>query len=423
VNHPWLAFIESNTSGTGRLFVRAAVEQGSRPILLTDDPARYSYVEEEGLEVLRVDTQDEHGLLEACRRLAAGRQLAGVTSCSEYFIATAAALARRLKLPGPSPRAIRACRDKQTQRVRLQAAGIAVPQFRSARSVKTAVGASQQLGFPVVVKPVSGTGSIGVKLCHHADDVAAHADALLRERRNERGLPMPHRILIEEPVVGPEYSVETFCGEIVGITNKHVGPLPYFVEVGHDFPAGLSPEARESVCLTVSRALKAIGLEWGPAHLELRLTPAGPMMIEINPRLAGGFIPQLVFLATGVDLISETIRLVMGRQPRWHRTRDRHAAIRFLLTPHEGTLLKVQGLDEAVQIPGVADVRLYVRAGDRLRLRGDFRDRVGHVIAVGDTPAGARAAVEQAQTVVRLIVSPKSDNGGNRPCAYARHDR
>src|SRR2546423_8012902 len=99
----WLALIESNTSGTGRLFARAAIQLGLRPILLTAEPARYTYVAEDGVSVLCVDTQDLQALLEACRRLAADPGLAGITSSSEYFIATAASIAKRMGLPGPSP--------------------------------------------------------------------------------------------------------------------------------------------------------------------------------------------------------------------------------------------------------------------------------------------------------------------------------
>src|SRR5919108_5773276 len=127
----WLAFVESNTSGTGRLFARAASQQGFRPILLTADPTRYGYVQEDGIPVLLVDTQDQQALLDTCRRLAADPGLAGVASSSEYFIAAVGALAAQLGLPGPSPEAVENCRDKHMQRLRLQDAGVSVPPFRA----------------------------------------------------------------------------------------------------------------------------------------------------------------------------------------------------------------------------------------------------------------------------------------------------
>lgn len=405
---PWLVLIESNTSGTGRLFARAAAQQGYRPILLASAPSHYSYAIEDGLEVLHIDTTDEEAMFFACQRLAAAEGLIGVTSSSEYYIATAAALAHRLVLPGPSPLAIRVCRDKQTQREQLQAAGIWVPTFCAVTSATTAAAAAISMGFPVVVKPVCGTGSAGVKLCRRADEVAAHADALLQQHHNERGLPVPHRILVEELVEGSEYSVETVGRKIIGITQKYLGVLPYFVEVGHDFPAELPARTSAVIHQAVLQTLEALSLGWGLTHTELRLTAEGPKIIEVNPRLAGGYIPELVRLACGVDLITEAIRLVAGYEPRLERTAGRYASLRFLLPPCDGTLVGVEGLDAAMRIPGIDEVRLYIHTADRVYRRGDFRDRIGHVIASGGTSLVARAAAELAHNAIRLHIQPST---------------
>src|SRR5258708_1287282 len=281
----WVAFIESNTSGTGRYFARAASQQGFRPIVLSDNPARYSYVSEDGLDTLKVDTRNEWALVDACRRLEQDAGLAGVTSSSEYFVSIAANVARRLSLAGPSPGAVRTCRDKYKQRRRMEKAGVAMPAFRCATSIKTAVRGSEELGLPVIVKPVSGSGSAGVKLCLSVDEVSAHAAQLLNQLYNERGAPVARRILVESVASGPEFSVETFGLQVIGITQKHLGPLPTFVEIGHDFPAQLSPASRKEIGSIAQQALVALRLGWGPAHIELRLTESGPQIIEVNPRL------------------------------------------------------------------------------------------------------------------------------------------
>ncbi|HEU4456584.1 MAG TPA: hypothetical protein VFR81_26185, partial [Longimicrobium sp.] len=64
---PALLFIESNTSGTGRLFVQAAREIGYRPVLVTARPAKYAYLAEDGapevVVVPRVDEDELHGII------------------------------------------------------------------------------------------------------------------------------------------------------------------------------------------------------------------------------------------------------------------------------------------------------------------------------------------------------------------------
>ena len=73
-------------------------------------------------------------------------------------------------------------------------------------------------------------------------------------------------------------------------------------------PAGLG----EGIGMLATAAHEALGLGFGPAHTEIRLGPQGPVVIEVNPRLAGGQIPTLVRLATGIDLVGATVDAVIG---------------------------------------------------------------------------------------------------------------
>ena len=383
-----VALLESNTTGTGRLFARAAADLGHGPVLLCADPARYPYAAEDGLRTEVLDTSDVDAVLAACRRFG---DVVGVTSSSEYFIAPAAAVAAALGLAGPDADAITRCRDKETQRELLASTHVPVPRFAAASTVDDAVKVAEDIGFPVVVKPVAGSGSVGVRLCRDSDEVRDHAAALLAQTVNERGIPIPARLLVEELAVGPEYSAEVFSGRVVGIVRKHLGPPPSFVEVGHDFPV-----AADDVEACARDAVEALGLRFGPAHVELRVTDDGPVVIEANPRLAGGNIPELVRHACGVDLVTEAVRAVTGGLPHLDHTRRRHAAIRFLLPPRSGTLERVLGTEEAAAVEGVVDVRVAASPGSPVSLRGDFRDRIGHVLACADSPAAAQQAADEA---------------------------
>src|SRR5690349_18997190 len=198
----WFALVESNTTGSGRQFLAAAR-------LLTHESG-----------------------------------LAGVTSSSEYYIATAAWVASRLGLSAPDSAAIDRCRHKDLQRSMLADAGIAVPVHHTADEVKDAVAAADEIGYPVVVKPTTGSGSVGVRLCADAQEVAAQAEGLLDDATDERGRPTPRLVLVEEYVQGAEFSVETFDREVIAVLAKHLGPAPHFVETGHDVPAPVPAEQR-----------------------------------------------------------------------------------------------------------------------------------------------------------------------------------
>jgi biotin carboxylase len=398
-----LLFVESNTSGTGRLFVRAAREMGFAPVLVTTRPGKYAFLAAaDAPEVLAVAEVSEEALEPVLRARFGGGGIGGITSSSEYFIGTAAALAARFGLPGPDARSVRAARDKSVQRRVLAAAGLPSPAFRVCASADDAAAAAREIGGAVVVKPTGGSGSVGVRLCAGADEAAAHAAALLADAAAAGESP---RILVEALVEGPEFSAEVFNGRVVGLTRKHLGAPPSFVETGHDYPAAVPATVARALEDTAVRGTALLGLGWGPLHWEMRMRGGEAVPIEVNPRLAGGFIPELVRHAHGIDLIRETLKMVAGEPSDPAPAHHRHASIRFLFSPGDGRLEAAEGVDAARSVTGVEEVALYRAPGDSVEIRGDFRDRIGHVIAAADSSADACAAAGRGRDAVRIVLA------------------
>jgi biotin carboxylase len=400
----WFVLVESNTTGSGRLFCAAARELGLRPVVLARDPQRYPYLAEDGIEHRVLDTGSADTVLAACAELAG--PVAGVTSSSEYFVATASEAARALGLPHPDPAAVRACRDKASQRSILHAAGVGCPDFAVARTSAQAVTAAGRIGFPVVLKPGAGSGSVGVRLCGDAEQVRAAAERVLESDPAALGLPPQSAVLIEQYLDGPEFSVETLDDRVIGVTGKHLGAEPHFVEIGHDFPARLAPENRHRVGEVALAALRALGLGWGPAHTELRWSSGGIKIIEVNPRLAGGMIPRVVEIATGVDLIRSTVARAAGLELPPVPARTGGAAIRFLLPSEAGLLAEVGGVAQARRQPGVVDVVLTAEVGQQLSVRNSFQDRFGYLISAGEDGWIAAERADHAMAFIQPRIVP-----------------
>lgn len=410
----WLVLVESNTTGSGRLFCARARELGLRPVVLARDPGRYPYLAIDRIDHRRTDTADPDAVLAACTALAG--LVAGVTSSSEYSIATGGEVARRLGLPHPDPAAVRACRDKPTQRARLHEVGVPGARFAAARSRAEAVAAAEAIGYPVVVKPVAGSGSIATRRCSDPESVEAAAAAVLSADPATLGLPPQEAVLVEEYLAGPEFSVETFDDRAIGVTRKHLGPEPHFLETGHDFPARLDPAARAAIAGTAVGALRALGLGWGPAHVELRHTATGPRIVEVNPRLAGGMIPRMVQAATGIDLIRETVARAAGLPGRPPAPPpERAASIRFLVADAAGVLAEVRGVAEARQVPGVVEVGLTREPGQEVVPRGSFQDRLGYVIAAGDDGEAVARAAQTGLQALKARIVPNGAATGPEP--------
>lgn len=403
-----LLFVESNTTGTGMLALGTAVRLGLEPVLFAKDSARYAGLEATGCRVVVCDTDDAAVLRDAVAGVAAGRRVAGVTTTSEFYLVHSARVAAELGVGGNPPEAMAVCRDKASTRSVLAEAGVAQPRFAVVTEADQVLDAVMDVGLPCVVKPVGESGSQGVLWCPDAATARGHAEKLLGVTENVRGQATAGMVLVEGYLDGPEFSAEMFCvdGEAVcaGVTQRTVSPLPYFVETGHLFPAAVDPAVSEQIAEVARRALKAAGFQRGPAHVELKMTASGPSVIEINGRLAGGMIPELIRSATGIDLLEQQIRAAAGRPLRMTADRSRHAGIRFLTAATVGRFAGVRGVERAERIAGVDRVTVTGVPGRSVRPARDAYDRLGQVIAVGDSPEAVFGALEEAVAALEIVV-------------------
>jgi S-sulfo-L-cysteine synthase (3-phospho-L-serine-dependent) len=401
-SRPTLLLLESNTTGTGRLFVETASTLGVLPVVICKNPSQYPYLAEDKVEVIVADTFDYDVLESTVDDRFSKTGVVGIFTSSEFWAESAAKLARTFGLSGANPEAVALCRSKSKQREQFLASGLRVPRFWRVDSVEGSEDVLATASLPLVVKTTRASGSVGVRLCRSANDVLKHVTRLLERCTDERGFPVPREALIEEYLEGPEYSAEMFGLALVGITRKHLSPEPFFVETGHDYPARIPDDLAQAVRDEAMLSLETVGLTWGPSHVEMRVTRSGPVVVEINPRLAGGFIPELVRRSSGIDLIRSTLLAVMGRSPELAPSVDNYGSIRFVTSAKEGIFMGLRGVEQARSVPSVVDISVYRTKGERIFNRGDFRDRLGHIIAIHSSSETASCAASRALELVTV---------------------
>ena len=188
----------------------------------------------------------------------------------------------------------------------------------------------------------------------------------------------------------------------IEITEKAVNATTFFVEQRHLFPAPLPIEIATQICTTVEQALAHLGMMLGPIHTEIKLTPAGCAIIEVNARLAGGMIPELIRLTTGIDLLEQQLRAAAGQPPQLSQSPRSVAGIQFLLPQQAGTLRSIQGIEQARTLEGIQQVNVTARPGHVVTIAQNAYHRVGSVIALGDTPAQTLERLHQAHQLIQL---------------------
>lgn len=396
-----LILIGGTVMGSGLLYVQAAQRLGLQPITLSSDPSRYDYFAAKGVEAIRIDTDDLDALVSECSRLQKTYEIAGITSAADSFYETVGKLCRHFGLPGPNPDAVQQCCDKYTQRQLLAASGVPIPAYRLAANEAEVEGAAAEIGLPVILKPAAGSGSVGVRLCSTANEIADHTMHLLDGSRSSP------RILVEEFVQGRHYCADIMGSEVVAIATLDFDRPPHFVYRGCAYPAALTDEEYEHISHVSLSCLRALGLGWGPTNVELRWTERGPVVIEINPRLAGSPGPQMVQLAYGVDLVTAHIKLAIGEEWDLPRRHSQAVAARFLIADRDGTLDWIRGDSEAAALSGIAEVKFYVQPTTTIARKGDYRDCLGHVIAASSSIPQAEAILQRSVDLIKWSITPQ----------------
>ena len=422
-----LLMIESWVGGSGRILPPTITRLGHRYTFVTRSRAHYldkgtgriHPVIEHADHVLTAETNDTEALVRLLGRQHEILRFDGVLTICDYYVDTVAEVARALRLPQSFPAGVARVRRKHLVREALRQAGLPNPRFEIARSWSETREAASRTGYPLVLKPSDLASSAFVRLVQDETQLREAFEALEGFPQNFRQQEREPLWLLEEFMSGDEVSVEacTFRGDttIVGITDKSLTGHPYFIEDGHMFPAALDADTTRAVHVLVHGALAAVGFDHGISHTEVKLTPQGPRIVEINPRLGGNYIAELVEHTTGIDLLAAQVDLALGRRPDLARkpTGVASAAIKFVVPPRGGRLEAMTGRDTLRGAAHVVRWDLEDATGRDIAAPVDNACYLGHVVAVDPNGLHARRHAEEA--VGRIGFSFASHAGKSVP--------
>ncbi|MBI5498110.1 MAG: ATP-grasp domain-containing protein [Deltaproteobacteria bacterium] len=365
---------------------------------------------------------------EACRVIAVSHALAPFTAIvgtCDLSTELAAYASRRLGLPTNPPQAAALARHKGRMRQVLQDAGVAVPPFhefslRADGSVPVAElvrAAEQDLGWPVVVKPVLLSGSRGVMRVDDAAgmEVAARrlgailADPELRASGEEGH----RRVLVERYVPGDEVAVEGLLRDgalsVLAFFDKP-DPLtgPFFEETLYVTPSRHPPARQAAVVRAVQDAVRAMGLVQGPVHAEVRITPEGvPFVIEAAARSIGGLCSRMLRFGTGRTLDEVVLGAAVDRALELPAREAQAAGVMMIPVPRAGTLHGWEGEAEARAVEGVVEVTITARPHEELVPLPEGQSYLGFIFARARTPDAVEAALREAHRRLRFEVTPR----------------
>lgn len=325
-----------------------------------------------------------------------------ITSTSDMPVRTVSWVNEKLGKPSDISYSGAICAtDKVAMRKRMRECGVPVPEYHEVRNLNEFLDATKIMPERFILKPADNAASRGVVLVDKSKNPNLEESYAYTTQYSRSGAA-----LVEEFMTGPEVSVESYTinGEphIITITDKMVTELPFFVELGHTEPSRLTPEQQEDIRKLADAAIRAIGMQNGPNHTEIKVTPTGAKLVEIAARLGGDFIAsRLVPLSTGVDMIECSFATLLGEEVQYKNTLACGSAIRFI-QGEKGILSSVDGVETAQQMTGVQEVELYMKLGDHIKRPENSSDRVGHVITIGKDADEASRNAEAALAVISI---------------------
>jgi biotin carboxylase len=222
-------------------------------------------------------------------------------------------VAENLNLPTNPYESVMILARKDLFRAFLTEHGFNVPQSSSFYNLDEAKKFFAQIKKPVMVKPVDNAGSKGVRKISDISELESAFNYALSYSTEKK-------VVVEEFIQRVGYQIDgdgfVVDGKLVftGFADQHIDKYcnPY-VPVGESVPSIQPEEFQQKARGEIQRALTLLNWRNGALNIEYIVDEHGDIYIlEIGPRNGGNLIPDMLKLATGVDLIQYTVNAALG---------------------------------------------------------------------------------------------------------------
>ena len=414
---PRLLLLLPSVTYRAAAFVDAALRLGVLLTVASDRASALAGHQRSGLLTLNFGDPDRAA--EQARAFASEFPLTAVFGVDDETALVAALVAADLQLPSVPVNAARAARDKQLQRRILSDSRVPVPDFSAHDMAEPAEVVARAAPYPCVIKPVNLSASRGVMRADSPDEFLRMHARLARilaapDVQTGRGLPRcaaEQRYLVERFIPGVEVALEGLlvAGElhVLALFDKP-DPLdgPFFEETIYVTPSRLPATTQQRITQCVQTAARAMGLDRGPVHAELRVNEEGVWMIELAARPIGGRCSAALRFGEAGAISLEEVLLghALGSVPPIP-TRERGASgVMMIPTPAAGVLREVRSVEDARRVTGVTDVLITAHIGQRLVPLPEGSRYLGFIFARGNTPAEVESALRRAHEILTVII-------------------
>lgn len=362
---------------------------------------------------LLIDCSRPEEAAESIAELAHRTPLDAVIAVDDEGVLVAALASERLGLPHNPAHSVAATRNKVMLRRALREQ-VPQPPYQVAEPGTNLVELARHVGVPLVIKPLSLSGSRGVIRIDDPTDAIAVVQRI-RRILARAGRNPNEPLLFERFIPGLEVALEGVVRDgqlnVLAIFDKP-DPLdgPFFEESIYVTPSRLHPDMQAEVATVTQQAIDALELKVGPIHAELRVDGPWARMIEIAARPIGGLCGRaLRFGLMGSSLETLLLRAALDMPLRGLRREDPAAGVMMISIPANGILDGVSGLEAARATAAVTGVEITVTAGSYVETLPEGDRYLGFIFARAGSPGEVESALRRAHAQLDIRIRPTGD--------------
>lgn len=253
---------------------------------------------------------------EAVLRVAQELEIDGILSHAvDPGVVSAAYVQEKMKLPAFGPYdSVCILQNKDRFRKFLAENNFNVPKAKGYSSIEEAMKDIEWYPWPVIVKPTDAAGSKGVTRVDHLADLEKALKYAFKHSISKR-------VIVEEFIEKEGCSSDTdsftINGELKFVSfsaqrfdDKAANP---YTPSAYSWPSTMTDSQENELTGEIQRLLRLLKMRTSIYNIETRIGTNGKTYImEVSPRGGGNRLAEMLHYATGIDLITATVRAAVG---------------------------------------------------------------------------------------------------------------
>ena len=352
-------------------------------------------------------------------------EICGVVCYDCESLGLAADLAEQFALPFPAPAAIVISRNKFLSKQIWQKATVPCPKTGVVRKLSDALKFMERVAKPVIIKPLTGSGSELLFKCDNRRDCSRAIDLIGRKLAAHPNIRMyrpekcgtmkmdPHQeFVIEEFIEGREYSCDFILDgdqvEIIRLAKKILArDQAAGTTLAYVLPSRLpEPLQIDPLRLQLRNAARELGLSRALCMVDFIVHQGAAYLLEMTPRPGGDCLPQTIFQSCGLDMLGLALDFAEGKPIVLPAASSWVQLVGLRLMAKKSGMIKKIGDRDLRRDSRVKELRLKRRPGQRVVLPpDDYESRLlGHVIFKPTAPQSIETECDELESKLILEI-------------------